>query len=910
MRAMDGNRAGHHNGDGTRKGQRTGSGRRLGLGGRLSAVGAGLAVVIMALGAVTVPAVAAQAGTVDVVLTPAPTTAFGGAAGTVTGAVFSAESGTTPADLTPITGAGTSCTTVIKGTDGTCQLTVPAGSLWIVETSTPAGDAPSQPTEVTAVSGKSVTATIQEVPADCTATSNGQAGTCNLTETDAAYHAYGQGSYQQVAAGVVAITLPTSQPPARRKTFSACVGPVNMTFALAEPTATPCSSGTLANYGARSETYLSSVQASVSGPFTYDIAVPPGDFWLVQVGPCPCGRVLVMASPEPTASSVPKVPSSTSTVAHGVAHLGQGTATDVATVTGGQEGGPAPSGSVMFYVCGPSTSPPTTCDAASAQVEDLVPLTPGAAGTAMATATSPKLDLPEPGYYCFFASYAGDGIYEPSYDHANDECFDVLPAQALVTTSTTGVAVLGSGSATDLATVTGQGNVLPAAPSGTVTFAICYSATADPTSCTTSTAGAQPVGSPVNLVTSSATVATATSDPFTPKEAGYYCFAALYGGDSLYSASADTSSATNGAAADPECFHVTSSVPYSPPPVPVVPVTSPSVSTSTTTQVSSSAVVLGSAIHDTAQVTSATGAPTGTVTFWWCGPESQATICSPTTGTEVGGSPATLVPQTGADRSIATSASVTPSAPGTYCFAAQYTPASGSVDTASSDNTSGSPQTDECVRVGAPKLTGVKQSDPTSGGSVLPGTDVTYTVTLSNAGTAPADDVTVYDTVPTGTTYVAGSATCPASAGSSCRVDETAGTVTWSGVDVPAMSGTVPATVAFTFLVRVTATIPGTVVTNVAHFTNEGTPNCTASTCPTNQVTLTVRGVVVPPVILAQHSAQPSAQPVSIAGATTVHTGEPWAGSAPIVAAIGAAGALLVGIGARRRRRRNVRSSV
>jgi uncharacterized repeat protein (TIGR01451 family) len=898
-----------------------GTGRRLRFGGRLSAVGtglltvgAGLAVVVMVLGAVTVPAVAAPAATVDVVLTPAPSTAFGGAAGTVTGAVFSAETGASPADLTPIGGAGASCTTVTQGTDGTCQLSVPAGSLWIVETTTPTGDAPSQPTEVTAVSGQSVTATIQEVPADCTATSTGQAGTCNLTETDAAYHAHGQGSYQQVAAGVVAITLPTSQPKELPSTFSACVGPVNMTFALAEATPKPCSSGTLAMYGATSETYLSSVQTTVAGPITYDIAVPSGDSWLVQVGPCPCGRVLVMASPDPTGSSVPKAPSSTSTMAHGVATLGQGTATDVATVTGEPAAGAAPSGKVMFYVCGSLTSSPTACDAASAQVETLVPLTAGAAGTATATATSPPLDLPDPGYYCFFASYAGDGIYEPSYDDATNECFDVLPAQALVTTSTTGVAEVGSGSATDVATVTGQGTTLPAAPSGTVTFAICYSATADPTSCTTSTAGAQIVGSPVDLVASSATVATATSDPFAPKQAGYYCFAALYGGNSLYSSSADTASAANGAAADPECFHVTSPVPYSPPPVPVVPVTSPSVSTSTTTQVSSSTVDLGAAIHDTAQVTSATGAPTGTVTFWWCGPESQATTCSPTTGTEVGGSPATLVPQTGVDQSVATSASVTPSALGTYCFAAQYTPASGSADTASSDNMSGTPQTDECVRVVAPKLTGVKQSDPASGGKVFPGTDVTYTITLSNAGTAPADDVTVYDTVPTGTTYVAGSATCPASAGSSCSVDESAGAVTWSGVDVPAMSGTVPATVAFTFLVRVTATIPGTAVTNVAHFTDEGTPNCTTPTCPTNLVTLTVQGAVVPPVILAQHSAQPSTQPsvlpVSIAGATTVHTGEPWAGSGPVVAAIGAAGALLVGIGVRRRRRRHVRTSV
>jgi hypothetical protein len=49
--------------------------------------------------------------------------------------------------------------------------------------------------------------------------------------------------------------------------------------------------------------------------------------------------------------------------------------------------------------------------------------------------------------------------------------------------------------------------------------------------------------------------------------------------------------------------------------------------------------------------------------------------------------------------------------------------------------------------------------------------------------------------------------------------------------------------------------------------------------------------------------------PAQIAGATTPHTGEPWAGSAPYVAFVAASGAGLLVAGARRRRRRMARTA-
>jgi uncharacterized repeat protein (TIGR01451 family) len=51
----------------------------------------------------------------------------------------------------------------------------------------------------------------------------------------------------------------------------------------------------------------------------------------------------------------------------------------------------------------------------------------------------------------------------------------------------------------------------------------------------------------------------------------------------------------------------------------------------------------------------------------------------------------------------------------------------------------------------------VKSSDPASGTAVTDGATITYTLTYANAGNIPAD-VTITDTVPAGTTLVAGSA--------------------------------------------------------------------------------------------------------------------------------------------------------
>ena len=74
---------------------------------------------------------------------------------------------------------------------------------------------------------------------------------------------------------------------------------------------------------------------------------------------------------------------------------------------------------------------------------------------------------------------------------------------------------------------------------------------------------------------------------------------------------------------------------------------------------------------DTATVTGSGGVvPTGTVTFYWCGPNPNPIACTVGTGTKIG-SPVTLTPVT-ANKATATSGTVSPVPLGNYCFLGVY----------------------------------------------------------------------------------------------------------------------------------------------------------------------------------------------------------------------------------------------
>ncbi|MCZ4499958.1 MAG: repeat-containing protein [Marmoricola sp.] len=105
--------------------------------------------------------------------------------------------------------------------------------------------------------------------------------------------------------------------------------------------------------------------------------------------------------------------------------------------------------------------------------------------------------------------------------------------------------------------------------------------------------------------------------------------------------------------------------------------------TSTEGMPSSTAVLLGSSVTDTATVRGTGSQPTGTASFSWCGPLLVAAGCA-SGGTTLGGAVA-LTPGSG-NAASATSASLTPTAAGIYCFRSSYS--GDATHNASTDGTS------------------------------------------------------------------------------------------------------------------------------------------------------------------------------------------------------------------------------
>jgi hypothetical protein len=177
-------------------------------------------------------------------------------------------------------------------------------------------------------------------------------------------------------------------------------------------------------------------------------------------------------------------------------------------------------------------------------------------------------------------------------------------------------------------------------PTGTVTFYVCglfKSATA----CTTA-------GTKLGVVTLSGSGATTTgtSPAYTPTAAGIYCFLGVYSGDSNYLGASDGSTTR-------ECFTVTMD--------PSSVVTAPTLAS----------IVLGQTDSDTVVVTgsAAAGSPTGTVTFYVCGPTTTFTPCTSTKKKIK--KAVKLVPGPN-DTATATSKAFTPTAIGDWCFAGYY----------------------------------------------------------------------------------------------------------------------------------------------------------------------------------------------------------------------------------------------
>ena len=231
---------------------------------------------------------------------------------------------------------------------------------------------------------------------------------------------------------------------------------------------------------------------------------------------------------------------------------------------------------------------------------------------------------------------------------------------------------------TDGATVTGA--VSGVDPTSSVTFYEC-GPTPSPTPCT-SGSWTQFDSEPLSGVTNPSTV---TSAAFAPTSTGTWCFAAVYSGNSNYTGSSDETT--------DECFNVTQA------------------SSITATSPANASIVLGNTNTDGATVTGgASTDPTGSVTFYECGPTPSPTPCTSGSWTQFDSESLNGT----SNPSSVTSASFTPSSTGYWCFAGVYS--GDSNYTGSSDKT-----VDECFNVTHTSSTTV--TTPTDSSIVLGNTD-------------------------------------------------------------------------------------------------------------------------------------------------------------------------------------------
>ncbi len=182
---------------------------------------------------------------------------------------------------------------------------------------------------------------------------------------------------------------------------------------------------------------------------------------------------------------------------------------DSAVVTG--TGDTAPTGTVTFYTCGENVDP---CTSASwTQLGSPVGVTAGAGNTSSASSASFTND--SVGTWCFAAVYSGDSNYTSSSDQSPDECYTVSQASTSTLSAPLNSTITLGQSNIDQATVTGNDDASPPAPTGTVTFYQC-----GPTSSPEPCASGTQIGSPVNLTASGSNTATANSVHIQTKRRG------------------------------------------------------------------------------------------------------------------------------------------------------------------------------------------------------------------------------------------------------------------------------------------------------------------------------------------------------------------------------------------------------
>lgn len=262
-------------------------------------------------------------------------------------------------------------------------------------------------------------------------------------------------------------------------------------------------------------------------------------------------------------------------------------------------------------------------------------------------------------------------------------------------------------------------------------------------------------------------------------------------------------------------------------------------------------VPAGASVHDTATLSGTTSTAGGTVTYEMFD-----------NGTCTGDPTTTYPPVTVTNGTVPNSPSSTPGV-GTWSYLAVYS------GDAHNESATGACEGPLAVTEAPIAIIDVVKSEltPGDGQTVTAGqsTPITYGLKVTNAGNADASNVVVTDVIPTGTTYVAGSAK---PAGAAPSYDPTANTITWTIPTVPAAAGAAPGEVDLTFQAKVDSSdIDGSTILNVASFSDLNTPNCTplapsvTQTCLTNQVSN--------PVTVEQSGGNPQQTTTTVAPTTT-----------------------------------------
>lgn len=399
------------------------------------------------------------------------------------------------------------------------------------------------------------------------------------------------------------------------------------------------------------------------------------------------------------------------------------------------------------------------------------------------------------GDYYWVAAYSGDGNNAAASHDCGilNETSNVAPAQPAISTNATADSALPGGSVSDTATLSGATDNA----GGTVHF-VLYSDNECSgvvwTSGDFAVQGDGDYGPATHVVTS----------------AGTYYWRAFYSGDANNQAASDVCGADN------ETTTVAKA--------------SPTIAT----EASSTTSTTGS-ISDTASLTGATSDAGGTVTF-------RAYDNSQCTGDAVFTSTVNLV------GGHATSSDFTPTgtAPAYYWIA--------SYGGDSNNNPVAGTCGDDGETSHVPVLSAAKSSNPGSGSNVLPGEQITYSIAVTNSGTADGA-TTVTDDIPSGTTYVADSAACPQGVSCSVAPSSTGGAVTsltWTLTTAADSNATV------TFAVTVDAD-----ASSCAQVVNQGVVNGT----PTNTVSQTV----VYPSLTAVLDADPTPMAPDNTGGVVLH---------------------------------------